>query len=465
METLFDGKSDWDNANRFINAWGDCLRYVPKWQTWMTWDGHRWKEDQGAHQVQNLWKDTALEIYETAQHSKSLKDFAARCANTAGTDSAIKLARNDIRVLTDPGDFDVDPWVFNTATGMIDLRRESFKSTGHQADKLITKQSAVTYDAEATCPRFDQFLGEVFENNTELIAFIQRIFGLCLTGITRDHAVFIFYGTGANGKSTLLNVLAGLLGEYHAAAPSAAFFEDRSDNNTNDALAGLRGARAVACTEPSRQRPLHEAVIKKISGSDEVTARFLHGHFFSYMPTFKAILAVNHKPTVTGQELGIWRRVKMVPFNVNFLGREDHNLIQKLTAELPGILNWAIKGCLAWQEFGLNPPNSVVEATAEYRDDMDELGPWIAEFCMVDPTGPDGETYDSALYTSFKEYLGKDSRVPTRQRFSQMLTERGMPSKRMTKGRLRIGLRLKSDEERNATEFSWQTSPEPEEET
>jgi putative DNA primase/helicase len=440
--------TDDENAIRFVTDYQNTTRYVPAWDCWMVWDGARWLRDD-AGQVWQLWIQSARGLYDNAMHlgEKKMITHAQRSLNSGGIEACLKVACRDPGLVTLPSAWDANPWLFNVNNGLIDLKTGEISS--HDPSHLITKLADVTYDAEAQCPLFQQFMAEIFNGDQTLVAFMQRVFGVCLTGVTRDQAVYILYGLGANGKSTLLKVLENLLGEYHRTASQSAFVEDRSDNNTYDALAGLHGARAVTCTEPGRSRALNEAVIKRISGSDMISARFLHGHFFAYHPTFKALLAVNHKPTVYGTDRGIWRRLKMIPFDVSFEGREDQDLSNKLKVEMPGILNWALAGCRAWQDQGLNPPGAVLTATADYQKDMDELGPWIDERCNL---APGLETRMKDLYVSYKEWHsdegGKDKAL-TSKAFSLALTERGIVKKRDMRGMTRLGIALKTEAERN----------------
>jgi putative DNA primase/helicase len=459
--------TDDENAIRFVTEHQHTTRYVPAWGCWMVWDGARWLRDD-AGQVWQLWIQSARGMYDNAMHlgEKKMIMHAQRSLNSGGIEACLKIASRDPSLVTKPEDWDVNDWLLNVNNGLIDLKTGNISP--HNPSCLITKLTDVTYDAEAQCPLFQQFITEIFDGDQTLVAFMRRVFGTCLTGVTRDQAVYILYGLGANGKSTLLKVLENLLGEYHRTASQSAFVEDRSDNNTYDALAGLHGARAVTCTEPGRTRALNEAVIKRISGSDKISARFLHGHFFSYHPTFKALVAVNHKPIVYGTDRGIWRRLKMIPFDVSFEGREDMDLPDKLKMELPGILNWALAGCRDWQEQGLNPPEAVLAATADYQREMDDLGPWTDEKCQL---GADRKELNKDLYASYKDWHeeggGKEKVMPLKA-FVLALTERGFKKRKTMKGIEFIGISLNTDADREAAEqlaFTAEAEypPEPEE--
>jgi putative DNA primase/helicase len=219
--------------------------------------------------------------------------------------------------------------------------------------------------------------------DAELMVYLQRMVGYCLTGVTSEHALFFLYGTGANGKSVFVNVIATILGDYAANAPMDTFMETRSDRHPTD-LAGLRGARFVASIETEQGRRWNESKIKTITGGDKVSARFMRQDFFDYTPHFKLVIAGNHKPSIRNVDEAMKRRLHLIPFTVTIPPeRRDGKLTEKLLQERDGILAWALEGCLLWQQSGLKQPQSVMDATEEYFEAEDAMGRWIEDRCVL----------------------------------------------------------------------------------
>ncbi len=275
----------------------------------------------------------------------------------------------------------------------------------------------------------------------ELIKFLQEAVGYALTGDIREQVIFIFYGTGANGKSTFLVTIHSLLGDYAQQTPTETLLIKRGNGIPND-VARLKGARFVNAAESENGKQLAEALVKQLTGGDKISARFLYGEFFEFDVTFKLFLAVNHKPTVRGNDHAIWRRIRLIPFNVTIPSeKQDKNLTKKLKAELPGILRWAVEGCLLWQKKGLEVPDQVKAATGEYRAEMDIIGDFIADCCKV---APKTKTPFKALYERYKDWCQKNQEEPIGKKdFGRCLTERGFtPGKNRDLGRFREGIRL-----------------------
>ena len=254
----------------------------------------------------------------------------------------------------------------------------------------------------------------------------------------------IFYGPGANGKTTLIETVRSLLGDYGMQAPAETFLEKRDTGIPND-VARLRGARFVAATETAEGRRLNEALVKRMTGGDTIVARFMRGEWFEFPATFKVVLATNHRPEIRGTDEAIWRRIRLVPFTVTIPAEErDHELPAKLRAELPGILRWAVEGCLAWQRDGLDTPEAVVAATADYRSEMDLLGEFIEDCCIVDPNV---RSKASDLYNRFNywsDQSGQRVRL-TQQAFGRRLNERGFDQSRSNSARWWVGVGIRDD--------------------
>jgi putative DNA primase/helicase len=304
----------------------------------------------------------------------------------------------------------------------------------------MTKITAVGPGGE--CPLWHAVLARITGGDGELIDFLQRVAGYSLTGLTRDHAMFFGYGTGANGKGTFLNTLTGIMGTgptgYATIAPMETFTASQSDRHPTD-LAMLRGARLVTAQETEEGRRWAESKIKALTGGDPITARRMRQDFFTFTPTFKLFIAGNHKPGLRGVDEAMRRRLNLIPFTVTIPKAErDPELPEKLKTEWPGILAWAIEGCLHWQQIGLNAPASVREATDDYLEAEDALGQWIAERCLVAGQVTNGRAIMRPLYATTAQLFGswKDwaeqagEFVPSQKRFSQALAARGFLPKR-----------------------------------
>ena len=338
-----------------------------------------------------------------------------------------------------PSELDADLWLLNCRNGTVDLR--TGKLLPHHPENLCTKQVPVVFDQQAKCPTWLAFLLRVMADNRALVQFLQRAIGYSLTGSTVEQVLFFFYGTGANGKSTFIETCRKLLGDYAQQADFDTFVTKKNDGPRND-LARLMGARFVAAVEAAQGRQLAENVIKQVTGGDTITARFLYHEHFEYLPQFKLFLVANHKPRVVGTDEAIWRRIRLVPFTVTIPREQrDKQLLEKLQSELPGILAWAVRGCLKWQDDGLGEPVQVSEATEAYRRENDTLGDFIEEKCVIDP---DESLEAGLLYETFTTWCEANGEEPLSQKsFGTQLHERGFqPIKQ--KGRRRwAGLHLR----------------------
>jgi putative DNA primase/helicase len=290
----------------------------------------------------------------------------------------------------------------------------------------------VEYDPAAKCPLWETFLGRIMAGNERIIRFLQRAVGYSLTGLTREQLLFLLYGRGSNGKSTFLEVLRAIFGDYACQSEFATFLERRDDSIRND-VARLDGARLVTAIETERTRRLSEPLVKQLTGSDTVTARFLHQEFFEFKPTFKLWLATNHKPTIQGTDEGIWRRIRLIPFTVEIPAPErDLELGEKLLAESSGIVRWAVEGCLEWQRHGLMAPPEVIAATTEYRTESDVLATFLDECCVV---AADAKVTAGELYKLYREWADRAGEKMESQRwFSQAIAERGFGKDRKGPG-------------------------------
>jgi putative DNA primase/helicase len=319
-------------------------------------------------------------------------------------------------------------------------------STGLTRDSqqldYITKIAGTYIDKSMDVPVWGSFLDRITGGDVELQAYLQRVAGYCTTGLTTEHVLFFLYGTGANGKSVFVNTLAGIWGDYHVTAPTDTFIESKNDRHPTD-LAMLQGARLVTAQETEKGRHWAEAKIKMLTGGDRVSARFMRGDFFTYIPQFKLMISGNHKPSLRSVGEAMRRRIHLVPFDVTIPPHEpDPQLSTKLKGEWPGILAWAVEGCIAWQRLGLAPPPAVTGATDEYLAAEDDMQAWLDECCVIDPALQEGS---GALYESWKVWADRTRVVGgagSQKAFSQTLTEHGFRSDRRRTGTVFFGLRV-----------------------
>jgi len=308
------------------------------------------------------------------------------------------------------------------ANGTLDLRTGELRPP--RREDLITKASPAGFDPAATCPQWLAFLDRIMQGNAELIGFLQRAAGYSLTGNTSERAFFICHGTGANGKSTFLDVLKTLLGDYATTTAAETIMLKRYNAIPSD-VASLKGARLVVAIETEQGQALAEILVKSLTGgTDEIAARMMYKDWFSFRPTFKLWLGTNHRPEITGTDNAIWDRIRLIPFDVTIPAAEqDRGLAEKLKAELDGILAWAVAGCLDWQRGGLRPPELVKAATAEYRAEMDALAAFLDEICLV---AKYASVTSTDLYKAYNDWAKATAEKPlTSKAFSARMKERG----------------------------------------
>lgn len=431
------------NAERLVDQYGDHIRFCHPWGVWLAWDGHRWKRDQ-VGQVRRWAKAVVRSIYdeiskaETKEQRDKIYAWGKKSEGAAARAAMLKNAEAEAGLPIEPGEMDQNPYLLNVMNGTVDLKTGELRD--HDQADIITKLAPVYFDAQAECPTFLAFLARVLPD-PDVRAFLQRMTGYGLTGTTGEQCLAFFYGGGANGKSTFLSVIQEMLGDYaQQAAPD--LLTSRGGDRHPTELADLFGSRWVSSIEVDEGKRLAETLVKQMTGGDKLKARFMRTDFFQWTPTHKLFLAANHKPEIRGTDYAIWRRIHMIPFTVTIPVEErDSRLGAKLLAELPGILNWAIEGCLQWQQGGLGVPQAVTDATEEYRQEQDVLAGFIEDKCAVErnaaaPTG--------ALYKTYVAWAEAGGGKPiTSQAFGRRLTERGMEPARGTDGkRIWRGLRL-----------------------
>jgi putative DNA primase/helicase len=438
-------RTDAGNAELIVALFGEVLRYDHRQSRWLIWDKHRqrWSEDK-THEIRVYAIATARHRRKVAasladtEKSKQEIRWSFESEQRHKVDAALELAKS-LPPISDPGDgWDVDEWLFGVANGVVDLQ------TGHlreeRPEDRITKHSPVFFDPATKCPLFERFLTEIFNGVVALVTYMLTVVGYCLTGSVREQCLFCWYGSGANGKTTLSGVLRYIFGDYAVNLPFSAL--EMKNRNSND-LVSLAGSRFATAAETNEGVRLNEARIKVLTGGDPITARRLYHESFTFDPTHKLVLSFNHKPIVADDSEGMWRRVRLIPFTKQFMPEDqDKDLPGKLVAEAPGILAWAVRGCLLWQKNGLETPSAVAEATAAYREESDLVGEFIEDCCVVES----GVTVASTLlWRRYQQWTKDNEEVSlSRQTFTGRLEKRGFRRGRSGHGGIRtwVGLRL-----------------------
>lgn len=391
-------------------------RYVAAWGQWLVWTGIKWE-----HERTLLAFDQARKICQRVAAKLRASDPKAKTKEIlkASTVASVeRLARADREHARSADVWDLSPWHLNTPGGMVDL--QSGQMQAHEPSMMITKVCAIT--PGGACPRWRQFLDEITAGDVDLQEYLQRVVGYCLTGLTQEHAMFFLYGTGANGKSVFTSTLSGIFGEFTTVAPMDMLIATQGERHPTD-MAGLRGARMVTAIETEQGTRWAEAKLKALTGGDPISARFMRQDFFTYTPQFKLVVAGNHKPSMRSNDEAMRRRVQLIPFMVTFTETQrDPDLVEKLKAEWAGILQWAIEGCIWWQQIGLSPPQVVLAATAQYFVNEDAVGRWIDDECELGNAFSEGS---KQLYNSWKSWAeGNGEFVISSKRLSDDLVAR-----------------------------------------
>lgn len=447
--------TDLGNARRFVAIHGGDIRYCYLWAKWLVWDGKRWKvDDRGA--VIRKAKETIMAIYQEAaktQDESQRKDLAKHGLKSEAEGkilAMIGLAESEPGIPIVPDDMDRDPWLFNVPNGTLNLK--SGELLPHTRENLLTKISPVEYRPETPCPFWQDHLKRIFQGNENLISFVQIALGYSLAGITDERAMFICYGRGHNGKTTTMEIMADILGDYAVRTPTESILIKREGAIPND-LAKLKGGRFVYCSETEEGKRLAESLIKDLTGGDTISARFMRGEWFTFRPEFKLWLSTNHRPVIRGTDDAIWARLRLIPFNFQFPEQERiprSRLWEKITPELPGILAWAVQGCKDWRQFGLFQPDEVKMATQSYRVEMDILGKFLDERCCINKRA---EIAAKELYGAYSKWCEENGERGVSQRvFSVRLTEKGFQNQRTRAGYVWLGIGLDEGETCEARE-------------
>jgi putative DNA primase/helicase len=439
---LRESYSQLGNARRFVGVYGDALRYCEARGKWLVWDGSRWSIDDTG-EVERRAKATVDALKDQVRKMKNAPDelvkHALRSHSWFNIKAMIGLACTEPLIPVKPNDLDRDPYLLNCQNGTVNLSTGKLRKS--RREDLITKLAPVVYDPHAACPEFEKFLNRIMGADAELVAFLQRCFGYALTGDVTEKATFFLHGGGDNGKTTLLEAIRHVLGDYAGQIPIDSLMTKKGDGGVPNDIAQLNGRRFVTSSEGEQGKRLAEAKLKLITGMGKLQARFLFHELFEFEPTFKIFIDSNHKPEVRGTDNAIWNRLKLIPFDVSIPKEEqDKHLLEKLKAEAPGILNWAVRGCSDWKKNGLNPPTSIQAASAEYRDEMDTF----AEFLESETIKCTATTSAAAIYSAYRDWCRDNDEEPISQKAVGMrLTGMGYESRKLATGRAWAGIQLK----------------------
>ncbi|MHB8507723.1 MAG: DNA primase family protein [Candidatus Dormibacteria bacterium] len=420
--------TDIANGVRFAQRFKDSARYNAAWKRWLTWDGTRWSEQ--ATGIEAMAKEAAIAIWDEARaaNSHELAKWATRSQSATGVHGMLAMARSEPEIVVETRQLDTNIWLLNTPSGTIDLAT-GLQTPANRAD-LITKVTAAAYDPDGKCPLWDAFLAGIFVKadlspDHDLVAYMRRLVGYSLTGSTREHMFAIFHGTGRNGKGVLSNTIRHMLGDYAGTTAADLLLSKRNEPHPTG-IANLYGKRWIGCSETDSGRRLDEALVKNITGGDPLSARRMGEDFWEFQPEFKLMLATNHKPEIRGTDEGLWRRVHCVPFLRTIEPTvADADLEVKLRGEWPAIMAWAVRGCREWLAGGLCPPQSVVDATRQYRAESDAVRRFIEDRCECIEHA---QVRAGKLFTAYQTWCDSEGESPlTSTAFGLDMTSRGFP--------------------------------------
>ena len=415
--------TDVGNAESFHQLHGSKFLYAKEKKLWLHFNRVRWEENEEAVKqamikTMRYKTEMALKIFPpNSEQMKKMVQWSLSSESNYKLSQALNIA--SIYVSKSTNEFDTDPMLLACANGVIDLRTGSIRQA--MPSDMLQRSTNIIFDPEAQCIRWQQFLLEVFQEDLEMIDFVQRAIGYTLTGLTKEQCLFLLYGVGANGKSTFLEILQKVTGEYGLTARFETF-RDRKYEGIPTEIARMAGARFVKSIETKEGAKINEERVKVLTGGDKISARFLYGREFDFYPICKIWIAVNHKPPVTDTTISYWRRMREIDFEVNFEGREDKELPQKLESELCGILAWAVRGCLNYQSQGLEPIEKIKKATEQYRYDSDVLNHFIDQKLVIDRSK---EIKASDLYAAYKQWVNDNGEyLLTSRMFSRRMVEK-----------------------------------------
>lgn len=420
----------WDdtgNADRFMDRFGDLVKYSYIDNKFYVYDGSKWqKDDKGQVRqlidatIEDMKNETitAIEGIEPEELEKAWQKHIKNSRNNAKKKALQDELKHRVPVM--PNEFDSDDMLLNVDNGYLDLSSGALHP--HDITKLFARQANYEYTDTMDAPTWQNFLSDVFDNDQELIKYIQKAVGYSITGSTKEQVMFILFGKGRNGKSLFVETISEIIGTYARNIRADSLMVKQSGGVNND-IAALNGARFVTSSEPNEGFRFDEGLIKQLTGGDKITARFLYGEDFEFHPRFKIWVSTNHKPIIRGTDDGIWRRMMLIPFTVQIPEHKvDKELKHKLLREAPAILDWILEGALLWQREGLKMPDVVERASREYRQEMDVIEQFLDETCDrgSGKVAPAGE-----LFKKYREWARENEEyMMSKQKFSQKMKEK-----------------------------------------
>jgi len=440
--------SDAGNAQLLADTNGDIIRYINGKKTWSIWNCFYWEIDE-KNKVNELAKDiarqrqrNALTLTDSSDKKKEV-NFGLRSEDYNKIKNCLASAQSLPSLSTAPTDWDKDPMLLQFKNGTLDLISGEFFVA--KPSEMISQCTNIDYDSNAKAPLWEKSVLEMMGGKVELVKYIQRAAGYSLSGATTEHCFFMLYGTGANGKSVFLRIIARLMGDYYRNSRMNVFERKFGHQQSND-IARLYDARVITANESGEAKRLDEELLKEITGGDPVTARFLYQESFTFYPQFKIWFAVNTLPKVNAYDYGFWRRVRIIPFTVRFDGKNcDRELYNKLKAELSGIMNWAYEGFVQWQKIGLAPPEEVLQATEKYHQQEDVIAQFIGD-CLSRTDSIENRLPAKDLFTAFSSWYDDNfsEKVMSQQAFGKRMADAGYKSekiggKRWYKGIIIVG--------------------------
>ena len=448
---------DTGNAERLKDLFGENIRFNYTSNTWMYYDGKRWKHDDTgrmkilADKVVDNMKNEKLFVADGVDQEDMEKYRYRHWKDSRNHNKKVNMMKECEHLLPVTNEtFDNDFNLFNVQNGFVDLK--AGKLNDHERKNYFTKISNVEYTDKADCPKWDEFLDDIFLGNQELVRFIQRAVGYSLSGHTSEQVLFVLYGNGRNGKSVFLDILNEIFGNYSTNIQPQAIMASKNQSDASPEIAKLDGARLVTTTEPNEGERFDEGLLKQLTGGDRVSARKLYENEFEFTPQFKLWMATNHKPYVRGRDEGIWRRFIIIPFDKQIpLHEIDRDLTKKLKRELPAIMRWCVDGFLEWQRIGLSEPTIIKEQRDEYRVEMDSIAMFVEECCEVNPLQ---KIKASKLFNAYDNWAKENHQhIMSSTKFGREMAKR-YERKKYQGNRFYYGINISNETKQEQNKFS-----------
>ena len=459
--------TDEGHANRAIRLAGGKIAYVDALGGWGEFNGKIWvfpntgmkiahdliiqvkamlhrRATKLANEIADLTHDDSEGRQNLERKSKENLSQVAKLEGAGTIKNVSTLMKNFCHM--EHSAFDANHMLINLQNGVLDIETRQIRP--HSPNDYMTKLSPVAYDPDATCYRFIKFIKWMFLEEPEMVEYIQKLMGYCLTGLTTEQQFFFFHGDGRNGKSTLVNIFRHIMAPYCGSVPASELMLKEQVSPIRHHIAALRGARVAISSEIRAGARLDEAKIKDLTGGDVITADLKGQNAFHFKPTFKLLLIGNHAPSVPSTDFGIWRRLICIPCDATVTDEQvDPHLEEALCKELPGILNWMLEGFTKWKRDGLKPPHVVLEKVEEYKRGEDRIGQWMAEKCIVAPNNHTISATTKQLFDSFRDFCreGGFFTSMTINHMSRELDRRGFKAYRTSKAKGRLGIKLRND--------------------